>query len=168
MDLRPDPPFLRGQSPSCSRPFRTMPQSSPVHRITQLPRWKKQLNPHWRQARAKLLSHPSDRLDTVWEVAVALELGLTIDANRATADQWLRLPGISIRQAQLLSDLTQGGMQFHALENIAAALGVTEDTLAIAAPLKKQDMDLLRCINLLRRLRSHHLRACIQQTKPKL
>ena len=109
--------------------------SSPVHRINQLPQWKKQLNPQWRQARAKLLSNPSDRLETAWEVAVALEMGLTVDANRATADQWLRLPGISIRQAQVLSDLSQGGLQFHCLADIAAALGVTEDALAIAAPL---------------------------------
>ncbi|MEM1426368.1 MAG: ComEA family DNA-binding protein [Cyanobacteria bacterium P01_H01_bin.130] len=110
---------------------------SPVDRILQLPAWKKQLNPQWRQARAKLLAHPGDRLTNVWEIAAALEMGLTLDVNRATADQWLRLPGISIRQAQVLSDLTQGGVQFHALDDVAAALGITEETLAIAAPLMR-------------------------------
>ncbi|MEM9771368.1 MAG: helix-hairpin-helix domain-containing protein [Cyanobacteria bacterium P01_D01_bin.73] len=109
--------------------------SSPVHRITQLPSWKKRLSPEWRQAKAKLTGNPGDRLETAWDVAVALEMGQTLDANRATADQWLRLPGISIRQAQILSDLTQSGMQFNALEDVVAALGITEASLVIAAPL---------------------------------
>ena len=37
----------------------------------------------------------------------------------------------------MLSDLTQGGIQFHALDDVAAALGITEDALAIAAPLMR-------------------------------
>lgn len=112
-----------------------MVSSSPAAQIHQWPAWKKQLNPQWRRARAKLLKNPGDRLETAWDVAVALEMGQILDANRATADQWLRLPGISIRQAQVLSDLSKGGMVFYALEDIVAALGVAEETLAIAAPL---------------------------------
>ncbi|MGD1852464.1 MAG: helix-hairpin-helix domain-containing protein [Cyanophyceae cyanobacterium] len=109
--------------------------SSPLDPILQLPAWKKRLNPQWQQAKAKLTRDPGTRLETAWDMAVAVEMGLTLDANRATADQWLRLPGISIRQGQVLSDLSQNGVQFNELKDIAAALGLTEEALAIAAPL---------------------------------
>ncbi|MGB7415512.1 MAG: ComEA family DNA-binding protein, partial [Thermosynechococcaceae cyanobacterium] len=39
-------------------------------------------------------------------------------------DDWLRLPGLSIHQAQMLVQLVQGGVQFYAVDDIAAALGV--------------------------------------------
>ncbi|MGD1939624.1 MAG: ComEA family DNA-binding protein [Cyanophyceae cyanobacterium] len=108
---------------------------SPIDPINQLPPWKKRLSPQWREAKAKLTRNPASRLETAWDVAVAVEMGLTLDANRATADQWLRLPNISIRQAQTLSDLTQSGVQFNELKDIAAALGLTEETLTLAEPL---------------------------------
>ena len=74
------------------------------------------------------------RLTSVAEVAQAAEAGFRLDVNRATVDDWLRLPGLSIRQAQVLVDLRQSGVSFHALEDIAAALGVAVQTLQPLAP----------------------------------
>ena len=49
----------------------------------------------------------------------------TIDVNRATVDDWLKLPGISIRQAQLLVELVGMGVQMLSLEDLAAALSMS-------------------------------------------
>lgn len=73
----------------------------------------------------RLERDPTYRLRSHQEVALAAELGFRLDVNRATVDDWLRLPGISIRQAQVLTQLRQGGVQFLALEDVAAALGLS-------------------------------------------
>lgn len=72
----------------------------------------------------RLSQDPTYRLQSYGEVALAAELGFTIDVNRATVDDWLRLPGFSIRQAQRLERLRRGGIQFYCLEDIAAALEI--------------------------------------------
>ncbi|MEO0771240.1 MAG: helix-hairpin-helix domain-containing protein, partial [Cyanobacteria bacterium J06649_4] len=46
----------------------------------------------------------------------------SIDANTASVDEWLKLPGLSIHQAQALVALTQRGVQFNCIEDVAAAL----------------------------------------------
>ncbi|MEP0908125.1 ComEA family DNA-binding protein [Leptolyngbya subtilissima ST-M1] len=69
------------------------------------------------------MSQPSYRLQSYQEVEAAAKLGFALDVNRATVDDWLRLPGLSIRQAQGLVRLRQAGVQFHCLEDLAAALG---------------------------------------------
>lgn len=84
--------------------------------------------------RQRILSDPYYRLRSLEEVQVAAALGINIDANRATVDDWLRLPGLSIHQARTLCQLTQSGVQFHCLEDVAAALGLPEERLKPLAP----------------------------------
>jgi DNA uptake protein ComE-like DNA-binding protein len=95
-----------------------------------LSRWKD----HFHPVRARLRKDPQARLRSLAEVAIAAELGLGIDANRASIDDWLRLPGISIHQARTLVTLVQNGVAFFALEDIAAALGIPVTLLAPLAP----------------------------------
>ncbi|MGA7932484.1 MAG: ComEA family DNA-binding protein [Kovacikia sp.] len=71
-----------------------------------------------------LFSDPYYRLQSVEEIAAAAAAGLKIDVNQASIDDWLRLPGLSIHQARTLVELTQSGVQFHSLEDIAAALNL--------------------------------------------
>lgn len=82
-------------------------------------------NPALKAARSKIAHDPFCRLNSALEVAVAAEMGIAIDANRASIDDWLRLPGLSIRQATLLTQLSASGVVFYGLEDLAAALGVT-------------------------------------------
>ncbi|NJL47416.1 MAG: ComEA family DNA-binding protein [Leptolyngbyaceae cyanobacterium SM2_5_2] len=98
-----------------------------------LKRWqslKAQLHP----LAERLIYDPTYRLRSPQEVQLAAELGFILDVNRATVDDWLRLPGLSIRQAQVLTRLRQSGVQFHALEDIAAALGIPQSQLQPLAP----------------------------------
>jgi len=78
------------------------------------------LNPRW----ARILADPYYRFKSIEEVQMAARLGVRIDVNQATVDDWLRLPGVSIHQARSLVQLTRSGVQFHCLEDIAAAVGL--------------------------------------------
>ncbi|HIK16231.1 MAG TPA: ComEA family DNA-binding protein [Leptolyngbyaceae cyanobacterium M33_DOE_097] len=78
---------------------------------------------------AKIKNDPFYRFQTIEELQIAAQLGISIDANQATVDDWLRLPGISIHQARALVELTHSGVQFHAIDDIAAVLGVSVDRL---------------------------------------
>lgn len=83
------------------------------------------MNPLQFQAiRSKLLNDPYYRLQSYEEIALAVALGIYIDVNLATVDDWLRLPGLSIHQARSLVELCRCGVQFHCLEDIAAALSL--------------------------------------------
>jgi DNA uptake protein ComE-like DNA-binding protein len=84
--------------------------------------------------RSRLLNDPFYRLRSVEEIAIAASLGIQIDANQAGVDDWLRLPGISIHQARTLVDLRQAGVQFHCLEDVAAAIGVPVQRLKPLEP----------------------------------
>ena len=75
--------------------------------------------------RWRLQSDPYYRLQSAQEIAIAAALGIKIDVNQASVDDWLRLPGISIHQARVLVELTSTGVQFYCLEDIAAALSVS-------------------------------------------
>lgn len=66
---------------------------------------------------------------------MAAQLGVAIDVNQATVDDWLRLPGVSIHQARSLVQLTRSGVQFHCLEDIAAAVGLPLHRLHPLAPI---------------------------------
>jgi len=93
-----------------------------------LKRWqlvKAQLHP----LAERLMNDPGYRLRSLQDVQLAANLGFTLDVNQATVDDWLRLPGISIRQAQVLTRLRQSGVQFHALEDIAAAINIPPSQL---------------------------------------
>jgi DNA uptake protein ComE-like DNA-binding protein len=89
-----------------------------------LERWQK-LTGRRHPLAKRLASDPCYRLQTYREVQLAADLGFTIDVNRATVDDWLRLPGVSIRQAQQLQQLRGSGVQFYCIEDIAAALGIS-------------------------------------------
>lgn len=72
--------------------------------------------------RSRILNDPYYRFQSLGEIELAASLGIQIDANRAGVDDWLRLPGLSIHQARTLVDLTQSGVYFHSLEDVAAVL----------------------------------------------
>ena len=90
---------------------------------------------HFHPLKAKLRQDPMLRLTTVTEVAVAAELGVRIDANQATVDDWLRLPGLSIHQARALVQLSHSGVVFYSVDDVAAALGLAVPQVAALAPI---------------------------------
>lgn len=77
-----------------------------------------------RALQRRLQNDPYYRFQSWQELAIAGELGLRIEVNQATVDEWLRLPGLSIHQARQLKQLSTMGVQFLALEDLAAALNV--------------------------------------------
>lgn len=81
------------------------------------------------------LADPYYRFSSLAEVQLAAELGVRIDVNKAGIDDWLRLPGLSIHQARTLVQLTQGGVQFYAVEDLAMALGMPTPRLQPLAPI---------------------------------
>lgn len=85
--------------------------------------------------RSQILNDPYYRFRSLSEVRLAVELGVQIDVNQASVDDWLRLPGLSIHQARSLVALSQSGVQFHSLEDVAAALSVPVQRLQPIAPL---------------------------------
>lgn len=90
---------------------------------------------HFHPLKDKLQRDPLVRLTTLSEVAVAADLGMRIDANQATVDDWLRLPGLSIHQARTLVALSQSGVIFYSLDDIAAALGLATQQFAPLEPI---------------------------------
>ncbi|HEY9801199.1 MAG TPA: ComEA family DNA-binding protein [Leptolyngbyaceae cyanobacterium] len=81
-------------------------------------------NSNLQKLRAKLLNDPYYRLQSGEEIQIAAQLGMRIDANQATVDDWLRLPGLSIHQARSLVELSRSGVKFYCIEDVAAALGL--------------------------------------------
>ncbi|MEL6911536.1 MAG: ComEA family DNA-binding protein [Cyanobacteria bacterium J06598_4] len=75
--------------------------------------------------RNKIANDPYYRFQSMKEIAIAAELGIKIDVNLATVDDWLRLPGFSIRQARSLVELVKMGVQLVCIEDIAAVIGVS-------------------------------------------
>ena len=75
--------------------------------------------------RNKIANDPYYRFQSLKEIAIAAELGIKIDVNLATVDDWLRLPGFSIRQARSLVALVEMGVQLMCIEDVAAAIGVS-------------------------------------------
>jgi DNA uptake protein ComE-like DNA-binding protein len=74
--------------------------------------------------RSRILEDPYYRFKSAFELAVAAELGVRIDVNQSTVDDWLRLPGISIHQARTLVKLSEAGVPFYSLSDVAAALNL--------------------------------------------
>ena len=74
--------------------------------------------------RRKIANDPYYRFQSLAEIAIAQELGIKIDVNQATVDDWLRLPGFSIHQARSLVELVRMGVQFVCIEDLAAAIDV--------------------------------------------
>jgi DNA uptake protein ComE-like DNA-binding protein len=70
----------------------------------------------------KLRHNPGLRLTTAAEVRHAAALGWRLDVNRATAPDWLRLPGISPHQVDLLLRLQAGGVQLSGPDDLQQLL----------------------------------------------
>ena len=70
----------------------------------------------------KLRHNPGLRLTTAAEVRHAAALGWRLDVNRATAADWLRLPGIGPHQVDLLLRLQAGGVQLSGPEDLEQLL----------------------------------------------
>ncbi|MBD2253121.1 helix-hairpin-helix domain-containing protein [Nostoc parmelioides] len=92
-------------------------------------------NSKLQKLRTKLLNDPYYRLQSGEEIQIAAELGIRIDTNQATVDDWLRLPGLSIHQARSLVELSHSGVKFYCIEDIAAALGLPAPRLEPLKPL---------------------------------
>ena len=93
------------------------------------------MNPNWQDIRVRIQSDPYYRLASAGEIAIAAQLGMKIDVNQASIDDWLRLPGISIHQARCLVELTESGLQFYCLEDIAAAISLPVQRLMPLKPI---------------------------------
>jgi DNA uptake protein ComE-like DNA-binding protein len=85
--------------------------------------------------KAKVAADPYYRFKSVGEIQAAAAIGIAIDVNTATIDDWLRLPGISIHQARSLSTLIESGVQFYCIEDLAAVLGISHQRLAVVEPI---------------------------------
>jgi DNA uptake protein ComE-like DNA-binding protein len=96
--------------------------------------FSKKLNRQQQAMRAKILREPYYRFQSLEEIGIAAKLGIQIDVNQASIDDWLRLPGISIHQARSLVELAGMGVQFLSIEDIAAAISVPVGRLKPLTP----------------------------------
>jgi DNA uptake protein ComE-like DNA-binding protein len=83
----------------------------------------------------KLKQQPGRRLRNAEEVRLAAELGWRLDVNRATAADWLRLPGISADQIDLLMRLQAGGVQLSGPDDLTQLLDLPASVIASWQPL---------------------------------
>jgi DNA uptake protein ComE-like DNA-binding protein len=74
--------------------------------------------------RRRLQREPYYRFQSFEELRLAASWDIRIEANTASIDDWLRLPGISIHQARRLTQLTESGLFFNCIEDVAAALSL--------------------------------------------
>ncbi len=95
----------------------------------------RQFNPHRMLIKNKIANDPYYRFQSLAEIAIAVELGIRIDVNQASVDDWLRLPGFSIHQARSLVDLVGMGIQLVCLEDVAAAISVPWQRLKPLEPI---------------------------------
>lgn len=84
--------------------------------------------------RSRIVENPYYRFQSAFEIAVAADLGVQIDVNQSSVDDWLRLPGISIHQARQLVNLSQAGVAFYEISDLAAALNLPIQRLQWLAP----------------------------------
>jgi DNA uptake protein ComE-like DNA-binding protein len=83
------------------------------------------LSPQGRALKSRIANDPYYRFQSLEEIRLAAALGIQIDVNQAAIDDWLRLPGLSIHQARMLTQLSQSGVYFYCVEDVAAALGMS-------------------------------------------
>ena len=83
----------------------------------------------------KLSQNPALRLRDAAEVRHAAALGWRLDVNRATRADWLRLPGLSPAQVDLLLRLQDGGVQLSGPEDLKNLLELSQSQLATWLPL---------------------------------
>lgn len=89
------------------------------------------------RVRSRIQQDPTYRLQTPEDVAIAASLGIEIDVNRATESDWSRLPIITETQGRSLVTLKDAGVQFHCLDDLAAALSLSVDQLQPLEPILK-------------------------------
>lgn len=87
--------------------------------------WLSDLKLPGRSLKSRICNDPYYRFQSLDEIRLAVALGIYIDVQQATIDDWLRLPGLSIHQARMLTQLSSSGVQFYCIEDIAAALGLS-------------------------------------------
>ncbi|KAM3114275.1 helix-hairpin-helix domain-containing protein [Phormidesmis sp. 146-33] len=85
--------------------------------------------------RSRILNDPFYRFQSLEEIRLAASLGIQIDVNQASVDDWLRIPGLSIHQARMLTQLSDSGVQFFCVEDLAAALGLSLQRLKPLEPI---------------------------------
>ena len=100
-----------------------------------LSRWSKKLSLNRQAIRKRILNEPYYRFCSIEEVAIAVELGVTIDVNQAGVDDWLRLPGLSIHQGRTLVALVSMGVELLCIEDLAAALSIPIQSIKPLAPI---------------------------------
>jgi DNA uptake protein ComE-like DNA-binding protein len=83
----------------------------------------------------KLRQNPDRRLSDPSEVRHAADLGWRLDVNRATAADWLRLPGITPGQVDLLIRLQQGGVQLSGPDDLQRLLELPRQQVEAWEPL---------------------------------
>ena len=83
----------------------------------------------------KLQQNPGRRLSNASEVRHAAALGWRLDVNRATAADWLRLPGIEAAQVDLLLRLQRGGVQLSGPDDLQRLLELPAALVASWQPL---------------------------------
>lgn len=105
--------------------------------LPSLAQLRQKLNPSSMVLRTRLLNDPYYRMQSNTEIAMAAALGIQIDVNQASVDDWLRLPGLSIHQARSLVELCQAGVRFYCVEDIAVALNMPLQRLKPWEPVLK-------------------------------
>lgn len=83
----------------------------------------------------KLRQNPGLRFQSPVEVRHAAALGWRLDVNRATANDWQRLPGINASQVDLLLRLQRGGVQLSGPDDLQRLLELPADQVASWQPL---------------------------------
>lgn len=83
----------------------------------------------------KLSQNPALRLRTAAEVQQAASLGWRLDVNRASAEDWLRLPDCHPSQVDLLLRLQAGGVQLSGPEDLQNLLHLSEAQIRCWQPL---------------------------------
>ncbi|CAK6701715.1 hypothetical protein [Synechococcus sp. CBW1107] len=83
----------------------------------------------------KLAQNPGLRLKNAQEVRQAAALGWRLDVNRATPADWLRLPGCTPAQVDLLLRLQSGGVQLSGPEDLQNLLGLDGELIRSWTPL---------------------------------
>ena len=83
----------------------------------------------------KLAGNPALRLRTADEVRQLAALGWRLDVNRATAADWLRLPGCTPSQVDLLLRLQAGGVQLSGPDDLQRLLTLPDEQIRCWQPL---------------------------------
>ncbi|MDI9405445.1 MAG: hypothetical protein QM522_01950 [Chitinophagaceae bacterium] len=82
----------------------------------------------------KLRQNPQQPFRDASELTLAASLGWRLDVNRAGANDWERLPGLTDKQRDLLLRLQAGGVQLSGPEDLQRLLEVSDEQLRTWLP----------------------------------